>query len=111
MVRAVAEKKKQSLRALAVIRIGAGDVSTYTYHLAPEINRPTDVSTRHYGQVAPPWAPRAASFQAPASPTYDVAARRGIELLFPLMPLPKDFPNDTERATAMFRYNEEQPKK
>jgi hypothetical protein len=37
MVRAVAEKKKQSLRALAVIRIGAGDVSTYTYHLAPEI--------------------------------------------------------------------------
>jgi protein TonB len=43
-------------------------------------------------------------------PPYDFAAKKGIELSSPLNPLPKDFPNDTERVTAMFYYNQEIPK-
>jgi TonB family protein len=43
-------------------------------------------------------------------PPYDFAAKKGIELSSPLNPLPKDFPNDTERVTAMFYYNQELPK-
>jgi TonB family protein len=38
-------------------------------------------------------------------PPYDFAARKAIELSSPLKPLPKDFPNPTERVTAMFYYN------
>lgn len=38
-------------------------------------------------------------------PPYDFAARKAIELSSPLNPLPKDFPNATERVTAMFYYN------
>lgn len=44
-------------------------------------------------------------------PPYDFAAKKGIELSSPLNPLPKDFPNETERVTAMFYYNQEIPKR
>lgn len=42
-------------------------------------------------------------------PPYDFAAKKAIELSSPLNPLPKDFPNPTERVTAMFFYNQEPP--
>ena len=42
-------------------------------------------------------------------PPYDFAAKKAIELSSPLNPLPKDFPNDSERVTAMFYYNMEVP--
>jgi len=42
-------------------------------------------------------------------PPYNFAAKKAIELSSPLNPLPKDFPNDTERVTAMFFYNEQPP--
>lgn len=38
-------------------------------------------------------------------PPYDFAAKKAIELSSPLNPLPKDFPNESERVTAMFYYN------
>ncbi|MFZ2493320.1 MAG: energy transducer TonB [Thermoanaerobaculia bacterium] len=40
-------------------------------------------------------------------PPYDFAARKAIESASPLNPLPKDFPNPSERVTAMFFYNME----
>jgi TonB family protein len=43
-------------------------------------------------------------------PPYDFAAKKAIELSTPLNPLPKDFPNATERVTAAFFYNQEPPK-
>jgi TonB family protein len=43
-------------------------------------------------------------------PPYDFAAKKAIERSSPLNPLPKDFPNETERVTAMFFYNQEPPK-
>jgi TonB family protein len=43
------------------------------------------------------------------APPYDFAAKKAIELSSPLNPLPKDFPNRTERVTAMFFYNQEPP--
>jgi TonB family protein len=43
-------------------------------------------------------------------PPYDFAARKAIELSSPLNALPKDFPNPTERVTAMFFYNMEIPR-
>lgn len=43
-------------------------------------------------------------------PPYDFAAKKGIELSSPLNPLPTNFPNETERVTAMFYYNLELPK-
>lgn len=42
-------------------------------------------------------------------PPYDFAAKKAIELASPLNPLPKDFPNPTERVTCMFFYNQEPP--
>ena len=42
-------------------------------------------------------------------PPYDFAAKKALELSSPLNPLPKDFPNDTERVTCMFYYNLEPP--
>jgi TonB family protein len=45
-----------------------------------------------------------------AIPPYDFAAKKAIELSSPLNPLPKDFPNETERVTAMFYYNQEPPR-
>ena len=42
-------------------------------------------------------------------PPYDFAAKKAIELSSPLNPLPKDFPNDTERVTFGFFYNQEPP--
>ena len=42
-------------------------------------------------------------------PPYDFAAKKAIELASPLNPLPKDFPNSTERVTAMFYYNSSPP--
>jgi len=44
-------------------------------------------------------------------PPYDFAAKKAIELSSPLNPLPKDFPNDTERVTAGFFYNSEPPER
>jgi TonB family protein len=49
--------------------------------------------------------------QSSGIPPYDFAAKKGIELSSPLNPLPKNFPNETERVTAMFYYNQELPKK
>lgn len=49
--------------------------------------------------------------QSSGVPPYDFAAKKGIELSSPLNPLPKNFPNDTERVTAMFYYNQEIPKR
>jgi TonB family protein len=43
------------------------------------------------------------------APPYDFAAKKAIELSSPLNPLPKDFPNPTERVTCMFFYNQEVP--
>ncbi len=48
--------------------------------------------------------------QSSGVPPYDFAAKKGIELSSPLNPLPKNFPNDSERVTAMFYYNQELPK-
>lgn len=42
-------------------------------------------------------------------PPYDHAARKAIELSSPLNPLPADFPNASERVTAMFYYNKRVP--
>jgi TonB family protein len=42
-------------------------------------------------------------------PPYDYAAKKAIELSSPLLALPKDFPNPTERVTCMFFYNMEVP--
>jgi TonB family protein len=42
-------------------------------------------------------------------PPYDFAAKKAIELSSPLNPLPKDFPNPSERVTCMFFYNQEPP--
>lgn len=42
-------------------------------------------------------------------PPYDFAARKALELSSPLNPLPKNFPNPTERVTAMFYYNMDVP--
>ena len=42
-------------------------------------------------------------------PPYDLAARKAIALSSPLKPLPKDFPNPTERVTCIFYYNTEVP--
>jgi len=44
-------------------------------------------------------------------PPYDFAAKKAIELSSPLAPLPKDFPEETERVTCMFYYNSEPPKR
>jgi protein TonB len=49
--------------------------------------------------------------QSSGIPPYDFAAKKGIELSSPLSPLPRDFPNETERVTAMFYYNQELPKR
>ncbi len=42
-------------------------------------------------------------------PPYDHAAKRAIENSSPLNPLPKDFPNPSERVIASFYYNMEVP--
>jgi TonB family protein len=42
-------------------------------------------------------------------PPYDFAARKAIELSSPLKALPKDFPNESERVTCMFYYNQSVP--
>lgn len=42
-------------------------------------------------------------------PPYDYAARKAIEMSSPLNPLPKEFPNPTERVVAMFFYNSHPP--
>ena len=47
--------------------------------------------------------------QSSTIPPYDFAARKAIELSSPLNPLPKDFPNPSERVTAMFYYNMKPP--
>jgi TonB family protein len=44
-------------------------------------------------------------------PPYDFAAKKAIENSSPLAPLPKNFPNETERVTCMFYYNMEIPNK
>ncbi|HEX7830158.1 MAG TPA: energy transducer TonB [Thermoanaerobaculia bacterium] len=47
--------------------------------------------------------------QTSGHPPYDLAAKKAIEQSSPLKPLPADFPNPTERVTAMFYYNMEIP--
>lgn len=42
-------------------------------------------------------------------PPYDNAAQKALEASSPLKPLPRDFPLDHERVTAMFYYNMEIP--
>ena len=42
-------------------------------------------------------------------PPYDYAAKKAIEQSSPLNPLPKNFPNATERVTCAFYYNMEVP--
>lgn len=42
-------------------------------------------------------------------PPYDFAAKKAIELSSKLNPLPKDFPEQSERVTCMFFYNSEPP--
>ena len=42
-------------------------------------------------------------------PPYDFAAKKALEMSSPIAPLPKDFPNETERVTFGFFYNEEPP--
>ncbi|MGA8807379.1 MAG: TonB family protein [Thermoanaerobaculia bacterium] len=49
--------------------------------------------------------------QSSGIPPYDFAAKKGIELSSPLNPLPANFPNEFERVTAMFYYNQEIPKR
>lgn len=49
--------------------------------------------------------------QSSTTPPYDFAARKAIELASPLNPLPRDFPNATERVTAMFYYNSTPPER
>ena len=44
-------------------------------------------------------------------PPYDFAAKKAIELSSALNPLPKDFPEASERVTCMFLYNSEPPAK
>jgi TonB family protein len=46
-----------------------------------------------------------------AVPPYDFAAKKAIELSSKLNPLPKDFPEASERVTCMFFYNSEPPVK
>ncbi len=43
-------------------------------------------------------------------PPFDFAARKAIEISSALAPLPRDFPNSTERVTAMFYYNLQPPR-
>ena len=49
--------------------------------------------------------------QSSGVPPYDFAAKKALEMSSPIAPLPKDFPNDTERVTFGFFYNEEPPMK
>jgi TonB family protein len=49
--------------------------------------------------------------QSSGVPPYDFAAKKALELSSPIAPLPKDFPNETERVTFGFFYNEEPPAK
>jgi TonB family protein len=44
-------------------------------------------------------------------PPYDFAALKALQLSSPLKPLPKDFPNDTERVTFGFFYNQKPPER
>lgn len=48
--------------------------------------------------------------QSSGIPPFDFAARKAIELSSPLGPLPRDFPNDSERVTAAFYYNQNPPR-
>ena len=49
--------------------------------------------------------------QSSGVPPYDFAAKKALEMSSPIAPLPKDFPNETERVTFGFFYNEEPPTK
>lgn len=49
--------------------------------------------------------------QSSGIPPYDFAAKKALEMSSPIAPLPKDFPNETERVTFGFFYNEEPPAK
>jgi len=44
-------------------------------------------------------------------PPYDMAAQKALEMSSPIAPLPKKFPDDTERVTFGFFYNEQPPTK
>ncbi len=49
------------------------------------------------------------TLQSSGIPPFDFAAAKAIELASPLAPLPKDFPENDERVTAAFYYNQEAP--
>ena len=49
--------------------------------------------------------------QSSGVPPYDFAAKKALEMSSPIAPLPKDFPNESERVTFGFFYNEEPPTK
>ncbi|MDQ3283957.1 MAG: TonB C-terminal domain-containing protein [Acidobacteriota bacterium] len=71
-----------------LIRTGIGGVTTIRFTIQRD-GRLTDITV----------------LRSSGHPPYDFAARKSIELSSPLNPLPKDFPNATERVTAMFYYN------
>jgi TonB family protein len=71
-----------------LIRTGIGGVVTIRFTIQRD-GRITDVTI----------------LKTSGHPPYDFAARKAIELSSPLAQLPADFPNASERVTAMFYYN------
>jgi len=49
--------------------------------------------------------------QSSGVPPYDMAAKKALEMSSPIAPLPAKFPNESERVTFGFFYNEEPPTK
>ena len=75
-----------------LIRTGMKGVVTIRFTIQRD-GRITDIETLNSSTVPP----------------YDFAAKKAIELSTPLNPLPKDFPEASERVTCMFFYNSEPP--
>jgi TonB family protein len=75
-----------------IIRSGMKGVVTIRFTIQRD-GRITDIQTLESSEIPP----------------YDFAARKAIELSSPLNPLPKDFPKQSERVTAMFYYNTDIP--
>jgi TonB family protein len=71
-----------------LIRMGVKGVVTIRFTIHRD-GRMTDITTLSTSSVPP----------------YDFAARKALELSSPLNPLPRDFPNETERVTCQFYYN------
>jgi protein TonB len=71
-----------------LIRMGVKGVVTIRFTIHRD-GRMTDITTLSTSGIPP----------------YDFAARKALEISSPLNPLPKDFPNETERVTCQFYYN------